>query len=234
MQSLRINIIITLILLVVVLHVMARTLRNVSAMVAQNGPVAAGKLPQGFSADQSNEMSLFSQLFGQAKHTFKPSRKPAAETKKNRLSLQDVSETLAPVSAGPKVLQIIHEEPPREVKNPALGARDCARLTNDLAKDRMENAQLTQEIAALFGPVAQKEAIALLTKNENDAYKAASTCPSLKKCLQQKKQLDQDKQAKLTELLKTHKNSFNYKAKSGSDSWNAFYQRLNSFRRAQD
>jgi len=233
MQRLRINMIITLILLIIILHTAAKTMRGIFSLAAQASPVTINTAQLPRESASSEENSLFAQLFRQVKRTQKKSKKASADTTKTWFKLKDLPAEIVSQSK-PKVLQVISEDPALEVKNPALSKQDCARLTNLLAKDRLGNAQLTQEIASSFGPSAQQEAILLLTTNENAGFKNASTCPSLKKCLRQQARLEKEKQEQLTALFKKYKGSFNYKTKSGSDSWKSFYRRVNNFNHAQN
>lgn len=218
-----------LILVAIFLHFFARTTRGILTLI--NGTQAAQTHPQPISESQSR-LSLFTQLFQQAKRTF--SRAKTLPQKTTRRVLSPLQTGLIKINqAQPSFMYIIPEEPP-VLLNPNLNEQDLASLTNLLAKKRAENTALAHEIGALFGQQAEHQAIVILTTAENNSYQNASTCRDLKQYLRRQKRINAQVHSQLNHLFEIHKHSFNYKAHSGSSDWNLFYQRVNDFRRAGD
>lgn len=196
--------------------------------------VAGGQIPQARPqkiVPRAKPPALFAKVFKQVEKTFKRASS-VADTMQSR-SLALPLKLLEAHQTGPSFMYIIPEDP-ATLTNPKLSAPDIDFLTKLLAKKRSDNALLAQEVGALFGPQAEKQAIVLLTTSENDSFQNASTCPTLKQCLSREKQINRQTQIHLNQLFKTHKHSFNYKAKSGSSDWNSFYKRVNDFRRASN
>ena len=247
----RLNFILVLIILAVSLHIFATTARNMLMM-------ADGIVPKkrtNFTAIEQQQ-SLFTQFFSHSRSRFSAltsttNNKSSEKSfdKKGFFSRPKVSlspdqqkpatestlkQPFQPQSSGPVLLEIIDEEPPPPLNNPFLGEEISAQLTKQLARQRDDNAQLAQDVQALFGNKAQQEVIAALTQNEHASYQNASTCRNVEQYTRRQEKIDQKTQTQLNRIFETHKDSFNYKSKSGSKAWNAFYLRVNNFRRARD
>ena len=221
-MSLRWQIIIGLIILAVSLHFMSKTLRGALTLLRPEQAAASVQ-------HRAPSSSLFTQWSKQAKRLFARRKKitahPALPT---FYGMPQVTQT------GPAVLQVIPEEPPPPLTNPALSPQTRAQLQAQLARQRASNTALTQEVGALFGTAAQRQVIVTLTAAEKESWQNAQTCADDTQYQTRQQQIDARTQTTLTRIFEQHKSSFNYKAHSGNAEWNAFYRRLNSFRRAQD
>ena len=225
----RLRFIIGLILIAVSLHFTAKTLRGLlTIFISQAQHIEVQHAPQ------TENHSLFSQILGRSKDYSLHVKKFVA-AKKTKVPAASTSEMPPePVPSGPVILEIIDEEPPPPLSNPFLEEENSARLEQQLAQQRADHAQLTQEVQALFGLEAQQKVIEALTQHEHTSYKNAQTCRSIEKCIKRQKEIDQKAQNRLNRIFEKYKDSFNYKSKSGSKEWNEFYWRVNNFRRAKD
>lgn len=225
----RVRFIIAIIILAVALHFTAKTLRGVLEMLSLQPTVAASSA----SIPNVQSPSLFKEFLKQ----FKRIRSASVKSKDSEkvLLVQVFPSPAAPVSSNTKpLLQIVNEDNKEPFSNQNLTEEISTQLEHQFEKQRAANTFLANEIRALFGVEAQQEVILTLTQAEQAQYKDAQSCKTLKEY--QKKQARREKKTaqQLKRIFERYKSSFNYQTKSNTPDWNAFYKRVNDFRRAQD
>ncbi len=232
----RFKFILGLLLLALFLHFSAKSLRAVLTMIRPGATpshharpyTASGKVILPEEDNPSITERFSNQLKALGKKLKMPSPQPQAESAPSALLPKENTLEMPPL------LQITMEDASQEVQNPYLGEEASAQLADFLLKRRQHNTILIEETGTLLGPQAQHEVMRICVEDERACAANIEESKTAEIFAKKQEATDRKTEQNLQAVFEKYKANFNYSTKTAPAGWKSFFQRVNSFNKADD